>query len=75
MKGILIFGIALIILGAAVLGYGSINYTTKEKVLDIGPITATADRTNSVPLPPILGWALIASGAGVLVFGATRKGL
>lgn len=73
MKVLIICGITLVILGAAALGYGNISYTTQEKVLDIGPIKATEDRTKSIPIPPILGWSLLASGAGVLILGATRK--
>lgn len=73
MKSLIILGVALVIIGAAVLGYGSFEYTTQEKVLDIGPITATAERTKSVTLPPILGWALVAGGASLLAFGAMRK--
>lgn len=73
MKGTLILGIALIVLGAGVLGYGHFSYRERETVLEIGPIKATAETTKTVPLPPILGWALIAGGAGVLVFSARSK--
>ena len=73
MKATLILGVALIVMGAAVLGYDHYTYTTKEKVLQIGPLTATADRTHTVFLPPILGWLLIGGGACVLIFGAGSK--
>jgi hypothetical protein len=67
MKTILIVGVALIVMGAAVLGYDHYSYTTKENILQIGPITASAERTHTVSLPPIIGWLLI--GGGVCVFG------
>lgn len=73
MKTNLILGIALIIIGAAVLGYDHFSYTTTEEVLKIGPITATAEKSHTVYLPAILGWLLVAGGVGVLVFGS-RKG-
>lgn len=73
MKATLILGVALIIIGAAVLGYDHYSYTTKEKVLQVGPLTATADRTHTVFLPPILGWLLIGGGACVVIFGAWSK--
>ena len=73
MKANLILGVALIVMGAAVLGYDHYSYTTTEKVLQVGPITATAERTHTVSLPPILGWLLIGGGAGVLAFGALSK--
>ena len=73
MKTILIFGVVLIVIGAAVLGYDHYSYTTKEKFLQIGPITATAEETHTVSFPPILGWLLIGGGACMLVFGAWSK--
>ena len=73
MKNTLILGIALIVIGAAILAYGHFSYQTRETVLEIGPIKATADRTHNVPIPPILGWALIGSGACVLVFSSRSK--
>jgi len=75
MKAILIVGVVLIVMGAAVLGYDHYSYTTTEKVLQVGPITATAEKTHTVSLPPILGWLLIGGGACALIYGAwSRKG-
>jgi hypothetical protein len=73
MKAILILGIALIVIGAAVLGYDHYSYTTTENILQIGPLTATAERTHTVSLPPILGWLLIGGGACALIFGAWSR--
>lgn len=73
MKPIFLIGIALIVLGGAVLGYEQYSYTTKEQVLQIGPITATAEQTHTVSLPPLLGWLLIVGGAAVLAFAAFTK--
>ncbi len=70
MKSLFITGIALIAIGAAVLGYDHYSYTTREKVLQIGPITATAERTHTVSFPPILGWLLVGGGACVIAFAA-----
>ena len=61
MKAI-ILGVTLIVIGAAVLGYDHYSYTTKDTVLQIGPLTATAERTHTVSLPPIFGWLLIGGG-------------
>ncbi len=73
MKTSLILAIALIVMGAAVLGYDHYSYTTTEEVLKIGPLRATAEETHTVSLPPILGWLLVAAGAGTLVFGAWSR--
>ena len=63
MKTSLILGVALIVMGAAVLGYEHYSYTTTENILQIGPITATAERTHTFLLMTILGWLLIGGGA------------
>lgn len=59
-------GAILIVLGLVGLVWGGFTYTTKEKVVDIGPIHATRDKTNNIPLPPIVG-ALALVGGIVLV--------
>lgn len=68
-----ILGFVLILIGAGILIYQQFSYRTRETVVDIGPIKATAERTKTVDLPPILGWVLVASGALVLVVGARSK--
>jgi len=73
MKTLLMLGIALIVMGTAVLGYDHYSYTTKENILQIGPLTATAERTHTVSLPPIIGWLLIGGGACVLIFGGWSR--
>jgi hypothetical protein len=70
MKPIFLIGIVLVVIGGAILGYDHYSYTTNETVLQVGPITATAEKTHTVSLPPILGWVLIIGGAGVLLFGS-----
>jgi hypothetical protein len=42
MKPAGIIGIILIVIGILALVYGGITYTKREKVLDLGPIQATA---------------------------------
>ena len=60
-------GIVLIVLGLIGLAWGGFTYTTKEKVLDVGPIHATRDETHSVPLPPIAGAVAVIGGIVLLV--------
>ena len=73
MKAILITGVALIVMGAAVLGYDHYSYTTTENILQIGPITATAERTHTVSIPPMVGWVLIGGGACVIAYAVLSK--
>ena len=68
-----IVGIALIVIGIIALAYGGITYTTREKVVDIGPIEATAERQKTIPLPPLLGGLALAGGVALLIVGSRRK--
>jgi hypothetical protein len=73
MRGTTILGIVLIVVGVLVFAYGGFSYTKKEKVLDVGPIEATAETHERVPIPPILGGAAIVGGIALLVVGARRR--
>jgi hypothetical protein len=66
-------GIVLIVLGIAALAYQGITYTTRETVIDIGPLTATAERERTFPLPPLVGGAAVLAGVALLVVGARGK--
>ena len=65
-------GIILIALGLFGLAWGGFTYTTREKVVDIGPIHATRDKTHNVPLPPIAGAASLIGGI-VLLFAGRKQ--
>ncbi|MCX6585734.1 MAG: DUF3185 domain-containing protein [Acidobacteria bacterium] len=67
-----VLGLILIVLGLIGLAWGGFTYKTREKVVDIGPIHATRERTHEVPLPPIAG--AIAVVGGVVLLLAGRKG-
>jgi len=67
-----LIGIALIALGLIALVYQGITYTTREKVVDLGPLKITAQKEKTIPLPPILGGLALAGGI-VLVVVAARK--
>jgi hypothetical protein len=72
LKTYTLTGIILIVMGIAALAYQGITYTTREKVVDIGPIHMTADKTNTIPLPPILGGLALVGGIVLLVMGNKR---
>ncbi len=73
MKPTTLFAIILIALGVVALGYEGITYTTKEKVIDIGPLKVTEEKTKTFPLPPIVGAIALVGGIVLLVAG-NRKG-
>jgi hypothetical protein len=68
-----IVGIMLIVLGLVALAYGGISYTRREKVVDLGPIEATAERRHTIPLPPVLGGLALAGGVVLLIYGAKTR--
>ncbi len=72
MKPMVWLGILLIVVGGLALAYHGFNYTHQEKVLDVGPIHATADKHDRVSIPPIVG-ALMLIGGIVLVVGGSKK--
>ena len=72
MKPVTLVGVALIVLGVLALAYQGITYTTREKVIDLGPLKASVDKEKTVPLPPIVGVLALAGGV-VLVFIGSRK--
>ena len=68
-----IFGVILIVFGIVALAVGGINYTRREKVLDIGPITATADKHERIPLPPLVGIASVIAGVALVAVGSKTR--
>ena len=73
MKPLSMIGIVLIVLGLAALAYQGFTYTTREKVLDLGPFQATAERQKTVSLPPVFGIVAVVGGVALLIAGS-RKG-
>jgi len=62
-------GVILIVLGLFGLAWGGFTYTTREKILDIGPIHATSEKTHDVPFPPIAGGLALVGGIVLLAVG------
>ena len=69
---ITLVGIALILLGIVAFAYQGITYTSREKVIDLGPLQATVDTKKTIPLSPLLGGLALAGGIVLVVVG-TRK--
>lgn len=66
-------GIILIIIGIVALALQGISYTTKEKIVDLGPVEATADDSHYLPLPPVLGALALAGGVVLVIAGSRRR--
>jgi membrane-bound ClpP family serine protease len=72
MKPATILGMALILLGLVAFAYQGITYTTREKVIDLGPLQATVDTKKTLPLPPLVGGLALVSGIVLLIVGARK---
>jgi uncharacterized membrane protein len=73
MKTNTLIGIILIVVGIVAFAFQGITYTTREKVVDLGPIQVTSDTKKTFPLPPIVGGIALVGGIVVLVMG-NKKG-
>jgi hypothetical protein len=68
-----VIALILVVLGIIALAYQGFTYTTRKKVVDVGPIQATKEEHHSVPLPPIVG--AIALVGGIIVLISDRRGV
>lgn len=73
MKPLMLLGVALIVLGVLALAYQGITYTTREKIIDLGPLKASVEKQKTIPLPPILGAVALAAGVLLVVVGKKRS--
>jgi len=73
MNPLAIVGVLLIVLGVAALVYQRVTYTSRETVIDVGPVHATADRQRTLPLPPLVGIAAVAGGVALLVASRRKR--
>ena len=70
---ITLVGIALVVLGIVAFAYQGITYTSREKIIDIGPFQATADTQKTIPLSPLLGGLALVGGIVLVVVGAKKS--
>ena len=73
MKPIAIVGALLVVFGIIALAYQGLTYTTRETVLEVGPLKATADRQRTVAIPPVLSGSAVAAGVVLLIVGSRKK--
>ena len=72
MKPLALIGLLLIVVGLVGLVYQGVTYTSRETVIDIGPLHATAERQKTLPLPPVVGIAAVAGGVVLLIAGMRK---
>jgi len=68
-----LLGTILVVIGIVALVWGGISWTRKETIVDLGPIQATAERRERIPLPPVVGGIALIAGVVLLVVPARRR--
>ena len=71
-KTLVFVGVILIAAGAMGVFYRAIPYTSRDVVIDVGPLKATAETSKTWPVPPILGGLAIAGGILMIIAGARK---
>jgi len=72
MRTTTLLAVILIAIGIVAFGYQGISYTTKENVVDIGPLKVTTEKTNTLPLPPLVGGIALVGGIVLLAVGRKK---
>jgi uncharacterized membrane protein len=72
MRAITIVGIVLIVIGVVMLVYQGVTYTTREKVLEVGPVEVRKETQKTIPLPPLVGGVALVGGIILVIMGARR---
>ena len=73
IKSITLVGIALILLGIVAFAYQGITYTSREKIIDVGPLQASVDTKKTIPLSPLLGGLVLVGGIVLVVVGSKKS--
>jgi uncharacterized membrane protein YidH (DUF202 family) len=68
-----IIGIVLICIGLLTLALPYVTFTKHEKVIDIGPLEAVAEKKERIPVSPIIGAVVLLAGAGIII-ASMKKG-
>ena len=72
MRTITIVAVLLMVVGGVAVGYQGITYTTKENVVDLGPLKVTTETTHTIPVPLIAGALAFIGGIALLIVGRKK---
>lgn len=63
--------VLLILLGSLGLAYGGVSIWRRETILDVGPLRASREKKETLPIPPVAGGLAIAAGVVILLRSRT----
>ena len=70
-----VLGFIIICVGLLTLVLPYVTFTKREKILDIGPVEAVAERRERIPVSPILGTIIFVAGAGIVIASMRKNRL
>jgi hypothetical protein len=65
-------GLAIFVIGLLITIFTGFKYVTREKVVDIGEIQISRDKTHNLAWSPLVGVAVMAVGGVVLFLGKKK---
>ena len=68
-----VIGVVLIAAGILVVAFRGIPYTSREVVLKIGSLNATAETERTKQVPPVVTGLVIAGGVLLVIAGARKS--
>ena len=72
MRGLVLIGVLLALLGAAALVFGGFGFTESKPVLKAGPLEVNKEEHHSISVPTIGGVVLLVAGLGFVFVGMRR---
>lgn len=66
-------GIILIVVGILMLIFNTINFTTEEKVVDIGPLEVNKEEEKTIGWSVYAGGIVLIAGIALVAVGAKKK--
>ena len=67
-----VVGLIVVIVGIAVLAFGGVFWTDRDKVVDVGSLEITTAQREGFALPPVVGGVAIVAGL-LLLFSPSRR--
>jgi len=71
-SALVVIGVILIAAGAMGLFYRGVPYTSRDVVIDVGPLKATAESNKTWPIPPLVGGLAVVGGVFLILTGARK---
>ena len=72
-KPVPLFGVLLIVLGIAALIHPSFSRSTKQDVVQVGPLQATVETRRVFTIPPLVSGLVMVAGAWLIFVGSKKR--